>query len=69
MKVSARNVFRGRVTKIEFGGINAEVTLEISPEVTIVSTITADSAEKLKLAPGDQAYAVIKASSVMVAID
>ena len=69
MKVSARNVFRGRVTKIEFGGINAEVTLEITPGVTIVGTITAESAEKLKLAPGDPAYAVIKASSVMVAVD
>jgi len=41
MKISARNVFRGRVTKVEFGGINTEVTLEVTPEVTIVSTIMA----------------------------
>ena len=43
MKASARNVFRGRVTKIEFGRINAEVSLEITPGVTTVSTITAES--------------------------
>jgi len=49
--------------------ISSLVVLEIAPKVQIVSTITAESAAALKLKKGQTAYAVIKASSVMVGVD
>jgi len=69
MKISARNVLRGTVTKVEIGAINAEVTIEVGPEVTIVSNITSESARNLGLERGSKAYAVIKASSVILGTD
>ena len=69
MKISARNVLKGRVVKLVDGAVNCEVTLEISPGIEIVSMITKASVESLGLAVGGQAYAVIKASSVMVAVE
>jgi molybdopterin-binding protein len=69
MKLSARNSLPGTVRKIEIGAVNAEVTLEIAPGINIVSMITADSVEKLGLKQGQKAFAVIKASSVMVGVD
>ncbi|WP_432726002.1 TOBE domain-containing protein [Variovorax sp. W6] len=69
MKISARNVLSGKVVSIVRGPVTTEVTLEIAPGVQIVSTITSNSADSLKLAQGANAYAVIKASSVMVGTD
>jgi len=69
MKLSARNVLRGRVTAITPGAVNVEVVIEIAPGVQVVSIITKSSAESLGLAVGKEAYAVVKASSVMVAVD
>ncbi|MDJ0555911.1 MAG: molybdopterin-binding protein [Microcoleaceae cyanobacterium MO_207.B10] len=69
MKISARNTFKGTVKKVVIGAVDAEVTLEIAPGVEIVSVITKTSAENLGLAEGKEAYAVIKASDVMVATD
>ena len=69
MKISARNTLPGIVRKIEEGAVNAEVTLEIAPDIRIVSMITLDAVRSLRLKPGDRAYAVIKASSVMIGID
>ena len=69
MKISARNVLRGTVRKIEIGAVNAQVTLEIAPGVQVVSIVTVDSAKSLGLKEGGPAYAVIKASSVMVGVD
>jgi molybdopterin-binding protein len=69
MKISARNVLSGKILAIVRGPVTTEVTLEIAPGIQIVSSITSSSAESLKLAQGGQAYAVIKASSVMVGID
>ncbi|PIF78289.1 molybdopterin-binding protein [Variovorax sp. 54] len=69
MKISARNVLSGKVIAIVRGPVTTEVTLEIAPGVQIVSTITSSSAESLKLSEGANAYAVIKASSVMVGTD
>jgi len=69
MKISARNVLKGRVTKVVEGAVNCEVTLEIRPGVEIVSIITKASAASLGLAEGKVASAVIKASNVMIAID
>jgi molybdopterin-binding protein len=69
MKLSARNVLRGTIRKIEIGAVNAEITLEIAPGVEVISIITANSVERLNLFVDKTAYAVIKASSVMVAVD
>ena len=69
MKLSARNILRGKVRKIEYGTVNTEITLEIAPGVEVVSIITTSSVERLDLFVDKTAYAVIKASSVMVATD
>jgi molybdopterin-binding protein len=69
MKISARNTLAGTVRNIELGAVNAEVTLEVAPGISIVSIITNDAVKGLKLKVGERAYAVIKASSVMVGVD
>jgi len=69
MKISARNVLQGTVVAIVRGPVSTEVTLEIAPGVQVVSTITTTSADALQLKQGGKAYAVVKASSVMLATD
>ncbi len=69
MKLSARNVLKGRVVKLVKGAVNSEVTLELPGGVQIVSVITNASVVSLKLKKGKEAYAVIKASNVMMAVD
>jgi molybdate transport system regulatory protein len=69
MKISARNTLPGIVRKIEHGAVNAEVTIELAPGLTITSIITLDAVTNLKLTVGERAYAVIKASSVMIGVD
>jgi len=69
MSISARNVLKGKMVKVVEGAVNCEVTLEIAPGVEIVSIITKASSASLGLEEGKRASAVIKASSVMVAVD
>jgi molybdopterin-binding protein len=69
MQTSARNLLKGRVKEVAFGAVNAEVLLELSPGVEIVSIITNHSARKLGLESGKEAYAMVKASNVMIAVD
>jgi molybdopterin-binding protein len=69
MKISARNIFSGQVKNIKKGPISAVVTLKIAPGVEIVSSITSESVASLKLKKGQTAYAVIKASSVLIGVD
>jgi len=69
MKLSARNILKGTVKAISHGAVNSEVIIALPGGVEIVSIITKSSAESLGLAVGKPAYAVVKASSVMVAID
>ncbi len=69
MKVSARNVLRGTVKRVVTGVVNTEVTLEIAPNVELISIITRASAEQLDLSEGKEAYAVIKSSNIMMAMD
>ncbi|HNY73310.1 MAG TPA: molybdopterin-binding protein [Syntrophales bacterium] len=69
MKVSARNTLKGKVKKVTMGPVNAEVDIELPGGTEIVSIITKVSAEALGLKKGMEVYAVIKASSVMVAVD
>ena len=69
MKLSARNQLKGKVVKVTTGAVNSEVILELAGGVQVVSIITNESAKNLGLAAGKEAYAVIKASNVMVAVD
>lgn len=69
MKISARNVLKGKVKQVKPGVVNTEVVLEVAGGTEIVSVITKESAEKLGLAKGKEAYAIIKASNVMIALD
>ena len=69
MKISARNTLPGTIRKIETGAVNSEVTLELGPNLHVVSIVTNDAVKSLKLKVGDRAYAVIKASSVMIGVD
>jgi molybdopterin-binding protein len=69
MKLSARNILKGKVVRIVPGAVNAEVTIQLPGGEQVVSIITNTSVESLGLKEGKQAYAVIKASSVMVAVD
>ncbi|MBW4512412.1 MAG: molybdopterin-binding protein [Scytonematopsis contorta HA4267-MV1] len=69
MKISARNTIKATVKKIVPGSINTEVVLEVSPGVVITSIITKESAESLGLAEGKQAYAIVKSTDVIIAVD
>ena len=69
MKTSARNTLVGKIVEIHEGPVSTEVTIETAAGEKIVSSITTTSAKNLGLKVGGKAYAVIKASSVMVAVD
>jgi molybdopterin-binding protein len=69
MKISARNTIKGKISNVVRGPVSAEVVLSIGPGIEIVAQISTNSAKMLKLKKGKKAYAVIKASCVMVAID
>jgi molybdopterin-binding protein len=69
MKISARNIISGKVKTLKRGPVSSVVTLEIAPGIELVSSITSESASGLKLKKGQKAYAIIKASSVMIGTD
>ena len=69
MKISARNILKGKVKQVKHGVVNTEVIIGLPGGAEIVSMITKESAQNLKLAKGKAVYAVIKASNVMIAID
>jgi molybdopterin-binding protein len=69
MKISARNVLKGKVKSIHPGAVNTEVIVELPGGAEIVSVITKTSAESLGLTAGKEVYAVVKASNVMIATD
>ena len=69
MRISARNVLKGKVKKVVHGVVNSEIIVELAGGVEVVSIITKTSAEGLGLAEGKEVYAVIKASNVMIALD
>ena len=69
MKLSARNVLKGRISKVVHGAVNSEVAIELPNGIQVIASITKSSAKALGLKKGKEAYAVIKASSVMVAVD
>ena len=69
MKISARNILKGRIKAVKPGVVNTEIVVELSGGAEMVSIITKDSADSLGLAPGKEVYAIIKASNVMIGLD
>jgi molybdate transport system regulatory protein len=69
MRTSARNHFTGEVTAVKHGAVNDEITLRVDAGLEIVAIITHGSTETLGLQPGTQAFALVKASSVIVMVD
>jgi molybdopterin-binding protein len=69
MKISARNVLKGKVVEITKGATTAHVKIDIGGGAVITSSITNASVDDLKLAVGKDAYAVVKASDVMIGTD
>jgi molybdopterin-binding protein len=69
MKISARNVLKGKVRKVVHGAVNTEVTVALPGGIDVVSIITKVSAENLSLAEGKEVLAVIKATNVMIAVE
>ena len=68
MKLSARNLLKGTIVDVRKGQTTAHVRIDIGGAI-VTSSITNEAVDELKLAKGQQAYAVIKASDLMVAID
>ncbi len=69
MRISARNVLKGRVKEVTEGMVNSEIIIELPGGQKIVSIITKHSAKALGVAVGKEVYAIIKATAVMVGVD
>ncbi|MBD3228034.1 MAG: transporter [Candidatus Lokiarchaeota archaeon] len=68
-ELSARNQIKGKIKKVIKGPVNSEITIELADGIEITSIITKNSTERLGLKEGTEAYAVIKATSVMIGKD
>lgn len=69
MKLSARNVLPGEVVRVTRGATTALVKIDLGGGKIVTASITNEAVRELRLKKGDRAYAVIKASDVMVAKD
>jgi molybdopterin-binding protein len=69
MRISARNQLKGKILEVKKGATTAHVRLEIAPGQVITSSITNEAVDELGLKVGSTAVAIVKASSVMIAVD
>ncbi len=69
MKLSARNMLKGKVKTIKTGSVNDEVVVVPDDGGEIIAMITRQSAERLGLLEGKGVYAIVKASNVMIGTD
>ncbi len=69
MKISARNRLKGKVVEVTKGATTAHVRIDIGNGVVVTASITNEAVDELGLVAGGDAYAVVKASDVMVAVD
>ncbi len=69
MRISARNQFKGTILSIDAGAVNGIVRIDIGGGNIVSSTISMNAIKELGLEVGKEAYAVVKATSVMVAVD
>jgi molybdopterin-binding protein len=68
MKISARNILKGRIVDIHKGATTSHVRIDVGGSI-VTASITNEAVDDLKLEEGQQAYAVVKASDVMIAVD
>ncbi|MGJ7513534.1 TOBE domain-containing protein [Pseudomonas putida] len=69
MKVSARNVFKGTISQVQSGAVNAEISLKLPGGNELVAVVTMESVKNLGLAVGKEAVALVKAPWVMLMTD
>jgi molybdopterin-binding protein len=69
VKLSARNVLKGKVKSIKHGAVNSEVVVQLPGGLEITSVITKTSVENLSLKEGKDVYAIVKASNVILGVD
>jgi molybdopterin-binding protein len=69
MKFSARNQLKGKIVEVKKGATTAHVRIDIGGGHVVTASITNESADELGLAAGKTAYAIVKASNVMVGVD
>lgn len=69
MKISARNRLKGKIIEVTKGATTAHVRIDIGNGVIVTSSVTNEAIDELGLQVGGDAYAVVKASDVMVAVD
>ena len=69
LRISARNQVNGRIIKLSQSAVVGEVVLDIGTGETITATITENSIDKLSLVEGQEVYAVIKSTSVIIGTD
>ena len=68
MKLSARNQLKGKIVEVKKGATTAHVRIDVGGQI-VTASITNESADELKLEVGKPAYAIIKASNVMVGVE
>jgi molybdopterin-binding protein len=69
MKISARNKLRGTVVEVTKGATTAHVRIDVGGGAVVTASITNEAVDELKLAKGQTAYAIVKASDVMVGVE
>jgi molybdopterin-binding protein len=69
VKLSARNIFKGKVKRINHGAVNSEIIVGLPDGIEIVSVVTKTATETLELAEGKDVYAIVKASNVILGVD
>ena len=69
MQLSIRNSLKGKIAGITRGPVSTEVIIHLAPGIDLVSVITTESADRMKLEAGQSAYALIKSSSISVGVD
>jgi molybdopterin-binding protein len=68
VKLSARNQLKGKIVEVKKGATTAHVRIDVGEQI-VTASITNESADELKLAVGQTAYAIVKTSSVIVGVD
>ena len=66
MEISARNVFKGKIEKVDIGAVVANIHIKIESPELVTAIITKESVEKLELKNGDTVSAIIKSTDIMV---
>lgn len=69
MRISARNQLKGKIVEVKKGKTTSHVRLQIASGTVVTASITNEAVDELKLKKGQSAYAVVKASDVMIAVD